>query len=674
MQYEDRRFRVGSRSKWLVLASAFASPLLGLMLHTPADAQTADKLVSTGLSYSPRQPGIAYDKVEAGEEGQCTGRYEQRNGSEGLMIYGPSGQLLRRFADTNGDRNVDEWSYFKDGIEVYRDIDSDYNGKADQYRWLGTAGTRWGIDSNEDGKIDSWKTLSAEELTIEVVEAIRTQDRERFERLLLSESELEAMSLSEEKTKQLRDRLAKANKEFAPWLRSQKTFGPASKWTHFAADKPGVIPAGTDGSNEELTVYENVVALVENESSTQQLLVGTLIQVGKAWRMTELPRAINDGATISDSGFFFPSVASNRTASAGSSEGGASQAMQSLLSELERVDTALRDGDGNTEELNSERVSIIMRLIQATKGTDDMGSWVRQLADSVSSATQTGTYAGGLDKLRELEDALASLPGGEEQKAYVSFRVISTENIVQMSAPKANIALIQEQYIENLEKFADTYPTSPEAAEAMIQIGVNYELSRDENEAEKWYRKIASNFADTSTGKKAQGAIARLNLEGKTLNLRGKTLEGKDYQSSGPTIVHYWATWCDPCKNDMVELRKIQAKYAKQNLQVVGINLDNDPANAARFMKENASKFPWPHIHEKGGFESDLAVKLGVLSLPVTILIDQKGVVIKRSAHFKDDMVEAVERLMETKAVSAPAAPPPRNPTQAKGNNSKTKK
>lgn len=674
MHYEDRRFRVGSRSKWLVLVSAFSSPLLGGMFHTQAAAQTADKLVSTGLSYSPRQPGISYDKVEAGEESQCTGRYEKRNGSDGLMIYGPSGQLLRRFADTNGDRNVDEWSYFKEGIEVYRDIDSDYNGKADQYRWLGTAGTRWGLDSNEDGKIDSWKMLSAEELTVEVVEAIRTQDRERFERLLLSESELEAIQLSEEKTKQLRDRIEKGRKEFASWLRSQKTFGPTSKWTHFAADKPGVIPAGTDGSNEEITVYENVVALVENESSTQQLLVGTLIQVGKAWKMTDLPRAMTDGATISDSGFFFPSVASNRTASVGSSEGGVSQAMQSLLSELERVDTALRDGDSNTEELNSERVSIIMRLIQATKGTEDMGSWIRQLADSVSSATQTGTYSGGLDKLKELEDALEKLPGGEEQKAYVSFRVISTENIVQMSAPKANIALIQEQHIQNLEKFADTYPTSPEAAEAMIQIGVNYELSRDENEAEKWYRKIASNFADSSTGKKAQGAIARLNLEGKTLNLRGKTLEGKDYQTSGPTIVHYWATWCDPCKNDMVELRKIQAKYAKQNLQVVGINLDNDPANAVKFMKENASKFPWPHIHEKGGFESDLAVKLGVLSLPVTILIDQKGVVVKRSAHFKDDMVEAVERLMETKAVSAPAAPPPKNPSQAKGNNGKTKK
>lgn len=43
-----------------------------------------------------------------------------------------SGQILRTFADTNGDNIVDQWSYFKDGIEVYRDIDANFNGKADQ--------------------------------------------------------------------------------------------------------------------------------------------------------------------------------------------------------------------------------------------------------------------------------------------------------------------------------------------------------------------------------------------------------------------------------------------------------------------------------------------------------------------------------------------------------------
>ncbi len=46
------------------------------------------------------------------------------------------GSVLRTFADTNGDKKVDLWSYYKFGVEVYRDIDENHNGKADQYRWL----------------------------------------------------------------------------------------------------------------------------------------------------------------------------------------------------------------------------------------------------------------------------------------------------------------------------------------------------------------------------------------------------------------------------------------------------------------------------------------------------------------------------------------------------------
>ena len=126
-------------------------------------------------------------------------------------------------------------------------------------------------------------------------------------------------------------------------------------------------------------------------------------------------------------------------------------------------------------------------------------------------------------------------------------------------------------------------------------------------------------------------------------------------QTTGPTIVHYWATWCDPCKADMVELRKLQAKYAKQNLQIVGVNLDNDAATAAKFLKENAGKYPWAHIHEQGGFQSDLATKLGVLSVPVTILIDSKGVVVKRTAGLSanPEMIQAIDKLMEGPAAAA---------------------
>ena len=86
-------------------------------------------------------------------------------GETAWVVTGPAGETLRQFVDSNADNKVDQWRYFRGGIEVYRDVDKDFDGKADQYRWLGTAGTRWGLDIDEDGEIDRWKSISPEEAT-----------------------------------------------------------------------------------------------------------------------------------------------------------------------------------------------------------------------------------------------------------------------------------------------------------------------------------------------------------------------------------------------------------------------------------------------------------------------------------------------------------------------------
>jgi len=138
-----------------------------------------------------------------------------RAGGTGWLVFNSAGQLLRRFLDTNGDNKIDQWCYYKNGIEVYRDIDSNQNGKADQYRWLGTGGTRWGLDDNEDGRIDRWKVISAEEVSAEVVAALRTADEKRFQRLLLGSEELKALGLGEVQATEL----AKKNRRGRPVLR-----------------------------------------------------------------------------------------------------------------------------------------------------------------------------------------------------------------------------------------------------------------------------------------------------------------------------------------------------------------------------------------------------------------------------------------------------------------------
>jgi len=68
-------------------------------------------------------------------------------------MTGPDGQTLRRFVDSDRDGSVDQFSYFKNGLEVYRD-QANKNLKIESSRWFNLGGTRWGLYSKLDGKID----------------------------------------------------------------------------------------------------------------------------------------------------------------------------------------------------------------------------------------------------------------------------------------------------------------------------------------------------------------------------------------------------------------------------------------------------------------------------------------------------------------------------------------
>ena len=137
-------------------------------------AQAAPPSPADALALSPVQKDtVQYEKVPSEDVDRCVVTDITAEGMTGWEVSLPDGTLLRRFADTNGDKRIDLWCYFQFGVEVYRDVDSDFNGKADQHRWLGMAGTRWAIDRDEDKKIDGWKQISAEEVSAEIVAALR---------------------------------------------------------------------------------------------------------------------------------------------------------------------------------------------------------------------------------------------------------------------------------------------------------------------------------------------------------------------------------------------------------------------------------------------------------------------------------------------------------------------
>src|SRR5215510_11216885 len=138
------------------------------------------------LRFAPVQPYVDYAKPTAEEIKQCTIKPEKEGNVIAWVVRSGDGEILRRFADTNSDNKVDQWCYYLDGLEVYRDIDSNFNESADQYRWFNTGGMKWGVDKDENKKIDSWKQISPHEVAEQVVLALKSKDPARFNLVLLT--------------------------------------------------------------------------------------------------------------------------------------------------------------------------------------------------------------------------------------------------------------------------------------------------------------------------------------------------------------------------------------------------------------------------------------------------------------------------------------------------------
>jgi thiol-disulfide isomerase/thioredoxin len=598
------------------------------------------------LKLAPIQAGVDYDRPSAEEAAKCKIVAKKFDGRVGWIVLSSNGTILRKFVDTNNDNVVDQWSYFKDGLEVYRDIDSTFNGKADQYRWFNTGGSRWALDTNEDGVIDSWKSISAEEVSAEVVAAIATHDADRFARLMLTPAELKSLGLGKSRADSVAEKAQKAVNGFKAMSARQKAVTNNSTWVQFGASRPGIVPVGTDGSTKDLRVYENVTTIVENAGKHTQVQLGTLIQVGDSWRVIDLPETIEEGqAGGAPSGFFFQ--ASMRRNENESTNPEAGDGASKLLADLDALDreSAKASTSEDKSRLSNRRAELVEKIADAAKTPEERGMWLRQLADMISAAVQSGECSDGADRLKSLLEKLQKNDADKALAGYVKFRQLTAEYVLAMQSKKADYSKIQTEWLKTLEKYIDEYPTSADAAEAMLQLAISQEFVGQEDDAKKWYTRIVKEFPDSPPAKKAAGAQTRLDSVGKSIVLNGRSPAGSPVDLASyrgkVVLIQYWATWSAPAKADMATLKELWNKYG-QSFTVLGVNLDNDTKDLNAYLSENP--LPWQQIYEQGGLDSRPANVLGILTVPTMILVDSQGKVVDRNIAIAD-VEAAVKKL-----------------------------
>jgi thiol-disulfide isomerase/thioredoxin len=119
---------------------------------------------------------------------------------------------------------------------------------------------------------------------------------------------------------------------------------------------------------------------------------------------------------------------------------------------------------------------------------------------------------------------------------------------------------------------------------------------------------------------------------GKLSSFRGK-----------PLLINVWASWCGPCREEMGSIERLSRRYGGKAFNVVGISTDDDQAAAARFVKVSGVSFP-------NFIDRNLVLEnmLGANRLPLTVLVDEDGRVIKKVAGSRAwDSAEAINLISQ---------------------------
>ncbi|MHB8755037.1 MAG: TlpA disulfide reductase family protein [Candidatus Acidiferrales bacterium] len=91
-------------------------------------------------------------------------------------------------------------------------------------------------------------------------------------------------------------------------------------------------------------------------------------------------------------------------------------------------------------------------------------------------------------------------------------------------------------------------------------------------------------------------------------------------------LLNFWATWCGPCREEIPEMIKLQARY-KDSLQIIGASEDEaPPAQVAAFAQKAGMNYPV--IMSSAQLEREYG---GVAALPTTFLINRDGRVVQKN-------------------------------------------
>jgi len=120
-------------------------------------------------------------------------------------------------------------------------------------------------------------------------------------------------------------------------------------------------------------------------------------------------------------------------------------------------------------------------------------------------------------------------------------------------------------------------------------------------------------------------------------NFSVKFLSGEPFslsqQRGKVVLIVFWATWCEPCREEIPVLKAYYDQFKDKGFEVIGISLDSSRERAKKYIRE--TKIEWKNACSEAVWDDPTVKRYGLNMIPSSWLVDKKGIL--RSVDLKGE-------------------------------------